>query len=129
MDLPALHVLVCDHLYTLLSNFFFQVSTLPRRYKLLLGLAAVLMAVGLVRMFRAFWLIHLVRGMQPMCPCCGSQQIRKSQTAFLSDRFYSRLGFAPYRCRVCYERFYRSPLANHTEEDEDPPQMWLAENR
>jgi hypothetical protein len=116
------------NLQTLLSNFFFQVSNLPRRYKLLLGLAVVLIVIGLLRILRTFWLIHLGRGTDPMCPYCGSQQIRKSQTTFFGDRFYRLLGFAPYRCRVCYERFFRSPLAHHADEDEDP-QMVLADNR
>jgi hypothetical protein len=111
------------------SNYYFVWFHLPNRYKALLGLLGVVVLVGVLRVVRTFWLIQLGKGLEPMCPHCGSLRIRQSGTAFFGDRFYRILGFLPYRCRVCFERFYRSPLAQLASEDEDPPEVWLTAGR
>lgn len=77
------------------------------RYLLLVFFLAVTLFIALVRTLRALRLVYLSRGPEPICPFCGAKRIRKSGAALTGDGLYRCFAFFPYRCRVCFARFYR----------------------
>jgi hypothetical protein len=52
----------------------------------------------------------------PSCPNCGTSDIRMSFPDHLLDRVFGLFSCSPYRCRVCYYRFYkRTPPDSDTD--------------
>jgi hypothetical protein len=46
-----------------------------------------------------------------ICPKCGGKQIRRSRRNGIGETLLHLLFFtSPYRCRVCYKRFFRLRL-------------------
>jgi hypothetical protein len=85
------------------------------RYIPLVVLLAVIVIVALVRTLRALRLLYLSStGPEPICPYCGAKRIRESRAVLARDRLYRIVAFTPYRCRVCFARFYR-PLIHAPE--------------
>lgn len=44
---------------------------------------------------------------EPLCPICGSADVRRSERRGFLDAILACLFLAPFRCRLCRERFYR----------------------
>lgn len=75
---------------------------------------AVLLFIALLRTLRTLRLVYLSRGPEPICPFCGARRVKRSDATLKWDRVYRIFAFFPYRCRVCFGRFYR-PLARAPE--------------
>ena len=43
---------------------------------------------------------------QPLCRVCGSSDVRRSERRGLLDLLFALFFLAPFRCRLCRERFY-----------------------
>jgi hypothetical protein len=44
--------------------------------------------------------------MNRACPKCRSMEVRRSRRRSVFDRFLGLMGFMPYRCLACYQRFH-----------------------
>jgi hypothetical protein len=75
----------------------------------ILGLLAGVVAGG-VWLLRPYFL-SLGR---PGCPNCGSGEIRISFRSGVADRVFGLFSCEPYRCKVCYYRFYKAPVSGRT---------------
>jgi hypothetical protein len=52
-----------------------------------------------------------------ICPNCGGKQIRRSRRAGIGETLLHLLFFtSPFRCRECYQRFFRPRLLFSAEE-------------
>lgn len=78
------------------------------RYILCLISLAMILFIVLLRTLRTLRLVYLSTGSEPICPFCGAERVRRSEAALKGDRLYRVFAFFPYRCRVCFRRFYRS---------------------
>jgi len=55
------------------------------------------------------------------CPNCGSTSIRRSRRKGLLEFLLHRLfSINPYRCRVCYERYFRLRHTQHHADSATP---------
>jgi hypothetical protein len=77
---------------------------MPKRYEILIALAAILVAFLAAKIIR---LIALTAGLEKnFCPSCESVYIKNSSPRWLRDLPFRMFGLHPFRCTICETRFF-----------------------